>query len=66
MSIYLFPKKEIYEKEILINTTVQGKNITYPTDVILQKKIIERCRKIAKDEDIQLHPIYKQELNRLK
>lgn len=65
MSIHLFPKKEIYEKEVLLDTTVQEKNITYPTDVKLQKKIIEKCRKIAKDEKIQLHQIYKRELKQL-
>ncbi|MDA3953045.1 MAG: IS5 family transposase [Bacteroidales bacterium] len=65
MSIHLFTKKEIYEKEVLIDTTVQEKNITYPTDAKLQKKIIEKCRKIAKDEKIQLHQIYKRELKQL-
>lgn len=65
MSIHLFPKKEIYEKEVLIDTTVQEKNITYPTDVKLQKKIIEKCRKIAKDEKIQLYQTYKRELKQL-
>ena len=65
MSIHLFPKKDIYEKEVLIDTTVQEKNITYPTDVKLQKKIIEKCRGIAKDEKIQLHQTYKRELKQL-
>lgn len=65
MSIHLFSNKEIYEKEVLIDTTVQEKNITYPTDVKLQKKIIERCRKIAKNEKVQLHQIYKRELKQL-
>jgi transposase, IS5 family len=64
MSILLFPKKEVQEKEVLIDTTVQEKNITYPTDVKLQKKIIEKCRKIAKDEGVQLRQTYKRELNR--
>ncbi|MFT6883337.1 MAG: IS5 family transposase [Marinoscillum sp.] len=35
------------EKEVLIDTTVQEKNITYPTDTTLAKKIIEKCRKLA-------------------
>ncbi len=65
MSIHLFPKKEIREKDILIDTTVQEKNITYPTDVKLQKRIIEHCRQIAKDEDVQLRQIYKRELKQL-
>ena len=64
-SIDLYPKKEIQEKEVLLDTTVQEKNITYPTDVKLQKKIIEKCRKIAKTEGIQLRQVYKKELKQL-
>jgi IS5 family transposase len=65
MSIHLFPKKEIQEKEVLIDTTVQEKNITYPTDVKLQKKVIEKCRDIAKKEKVQLRQTYKRELKQL-
>ena len=65
MSIQMFPKKEIQEKEVLLDTTVQEKNITYPTDVKLQKKIIEACRKIAKKEDLLLRQSYKRELKQL-
>lgn len=65
MSIDLFPRKEVQEKGVLIDTTVQEKNITYPTDVKLQKKIIEKCRKIAKKENIQLRQTYTRELKQL-
>ena len=65
MSIDLFPRKEVQEKEVLIDTTVQEKNITYPTDVKLQKKIIEKCRKIAKKEGIRLRQTYNRELKQL-
>jgi len=58
MSILLFPKKEVQEKEVLIDTTVQEKNITYPTDPKLQKKIIESCRAIAQKEGITLRQSY--------
>ena len=64
-SIDLFPKKEVQEKEVLIDTTVQEKNITYPTDVKLQKKIIEKCRKIARVEKVQLRQTYYKELKQL-
>ena len=64
-SIDLYPKKEIQEKEVLIDTTVQEKNITYPTDVKLQKKLIEKCRKIAKEENVQLRQTYRKELKQL-
>jgi len=51
-SIDLYSSKEVKEKEVLIDTTVQEKNITYPTDTKLHKKIIEKCRKIASEEGI--------------
>lgn len=65
MTIHLFSKKEIQEKEVLIDTTVQEKNITFPTDVKLQKKIIEKCRKIAGKEGIDLRQTYTRELKQL-
>jgi IS5 family transposase len=54
MTVQLFPCKEVQEDEVLIDTTVQEKNITYPTDVKLQKKVIEKCRKITVKERIRL------------
>lgn len=65
LSINLFEKKEIEEKEVLIDTTVQEKNITFPTDSKLQKKIIEKCRKIANKEGIVLRQSYKRKLKQL-
>lgn len=65
MSILLFDKKEVQEKEVLIDTTVQEKNITYPTDVKLHKRIIEHCRDIAKEEEIKLRQVFKRELKQL-
>ncbi|MCK4360218.1 MAG: IS5 family transposase [Bacteroidales bacterium] len=65
LSINLFVKKEIEEKEVLIDTTVQEKNITFPTDTKLQKKIIEKCRKIADNEGIILRQSYKRILKQL-
>jgi IS5 family transposase len=40
LSISLFDSKDVHEKEILIDTTVQEKNITFPTDSKLHKKIV--------------------------
>jgi len=65
MSVQLFARKEVQENEVLIDTTVQEKNITYPTDVKLQKKIVEKCRKIAKEEGIGLRQTYRKELKQL-
>src|SRR5450759_4295288 len=58
LSISLFDSKEVHEKEVLIDTTVQEKNITFPTDSKLHKKIIEGCRKISKKEGIKLRQSY--------
>ena len=64
-SIDLFSKKEINEKQVLVDSTVQEKNITFPTDTKLQKRIIEKCRVIAKDEGIVLRQSYKRILKQL-
>lgn len=64
-TVNLFGIKEVHEKEVLIDTTVQEKNITFPTDAKLQKKIIEKCRKIARKEGIVLRQTYKRELKQL-
>jgi IS5 family transposase len=58
LSISLFDYKEVHEKEILIDTTVQEKNITFPTDSKLHKKIIEGCIKISDKENIKLRQRY--------
>ena len=49
MSIQLHGRKAL-EKEILVDTTVQEKNITFPTDSKLHRKVAEQCVKIAKAE----------------
>lgn len=51
--------KDGQDSEVSIDTTVQEKNITYPTDSKLQKKIIDRCVKIAKEQGIVLRRSYK-------
>ena len=47
------------DPNISIDSTVQEKNITYPTDSKLQKKIIDKCVKIAKEEGVKLRRSYK-------
>lgn len=49
----------VLNEAVSIDTTVQEKNITYPTDTRLAVKIIEKCRKIAKAEGIELRQSYK-------
>ena len=43
---------------VSIDTTVQEKNITYPTDDKLYKKIIKKCWKIADKEGVDLRQSY--------
>lgn len=52
-------------KEVFIDTTVQEKNITYPTDGKLYKKVIRQCRQIADQEGIVLRRSYTRELKAL-
>ena len=47
------------------DTTIQEKNITYPTDDKLYKKIIDKCQWIAKEEDIELRQSYTQTIRKL-
>ena len=47
------------DPNVSIDSTVQEKNITYPTDSKLQKKIIDKCIKIAKQEGVVLRRSYK-------
>ena len=54
--------KAALEREIIVDTTVQEKNITFPTDTKLRIKVVSRCWKIAKRENIQLRRSYKREL----
>lgn len=47
------------EKEVQIDTTVMEKNITFPTDAKLAKKVIDNCSKIANEEGINQRQTYK-------
>jgi IS5 family transposase len=47
------------------DTTVQEKNITYPTDDKLYKKIITKCQNIAQQEDVELRQSYKRTVKEL-
>ena len=58
-------KKEIRTKDVLIDTTAQEKNITYPTDAKLLIKVIQQCNKIAKGENISQRQTYKRTMKKL-
>ena len=50
------------EKEVIVDTTVQEKNVTYPTDGKLAIRMIHHLHKIAKEEGIQLRRTYVKEI----
>ncbi len=54
--------KDAQEKQVIIDTTVQEKNVTYPTDGKLAIKMIHHLHRIAKDEEIQLRRTYVKEI----
>jgi len=47
------------EPEVVVDTTVQEKNITHPTDTKLAHKIIRRCWKLADRNGIKLRRRYR-------
>ena len=46
------------EGKIKVDTTVQEKNITYPTDSKLHKKIIKKCQAISEQEGLPVRQAY--------
>jgi IS5 family transposase len=53
------------EREVIADTTIQEKNITYPTDAKLHRKIIAKCKKMAEREGIELRQNYNRTLKKL-
>lgn len=58
-SLHIHPTAARKVEQVIIDTTVQEKNITYPTDAKLAVKVIEKCRKIASTEGIRLRQSYR-------
>jgi len=54
--------KAAQEEQVIIDTTVQEKNITYPTDGKLAIKMIHHLHRIAREEKIQLRRTYVKEI----
>jgi transposase, IS5 family len=67
-SIDLFGKEKVRKevKEVRVDTTVQEKNITFPTDRKLIEKVIDHCKRIAREENIKLKRTYGREIKKLK
>lgn len=58
--------KEAMEKEVIPDTTVQEKNITFPTDTKLYLKVIEKCTKIGDQHSIKWRQSYSRTIKRLR
>lgn len=59
-------RKPDEEQTAFIDSTVQEKNVTFPTDSKLLNKVIEFCRKVARDEKLKVRQTYTRELKCLK
>ena len=53
------------EYELLIDSTVQEKNITFPTDTKLYERISKKCVAIADKEGLKLRQTYRRTLKKL-
>lgn len=53
------------DHNVNVDTTVQEKNITFPTDTKLQKRVIDKCLKIADKEGLILRQNYTMTLKKL-
>lgn len=58
-------EKDNDDDNVNIDTTVQEKNITYPTDAKLHNKIIKKCKQIAEQENVKVRQTYTQTLKKL-
>lgn len=65
MSVELHGKQAL-EDTVNIDTTVQEKNITYPTDAKLAIKIINRLNKLAKAQGVQQRRTFRKEVKNLR
>ena len=59
-------RKPEEETTAFIDSTVQEKNITFPTDAKLLVKIVEWCLKVARAEGLVLRQTYRKEMKELK
>jgi transposase, IS5 family len=53
------------DPHVSVDTTVQEKNITFPTDDKLYKKIIKKCQQITEQEQLPLRQSYTRTLKKL-
>lgn len=58
--------KDGNDQHVSVDTTVQEKNITYPTDDKLYKKIIKKCNQITEKEQLPLRQSYSRTIKKLR
>ncbi len=56
--------KKSLESEVVVDTTVQEKNVTYPVDTKLYRKVIVRCWREADRHGVKLRRRYAKEVRR--
>jgi IS5 family transposase len=66
LSVKIQSKEDLNGNDIIMDTTVQEKNITYPTDAKLARKIIDNCNKIADLENVEQRQRYTRTVKKLK
>ena len=59
-------RKPDTEQTAFIDTTVQEKNVTFPTDSKLLNKVIDFCHSVAEKENLKIRQSYAREIKRLK
>ena len=59
-------RKSNKEQTAFIDSTVQEKNVTFPTDSKLLNKITDYCHKVAKTEELKVRQSYVREVKELK
>ena len=65
ISVRLQDKSETNSRDVIFDTTAQEKNITFPTDFKMYRRIVQHCNKIAKNEGVQLRQSYTRTLKEL-
>ncbi len=66
ISVKLHDVKDVEETTVIVDSTVQEKAITYPTDSKMAIRIINRLNKLAKEENIQQRRTYVKEVKNLR
>lgn len=57
--------KAAQDYHVSVDTTVQEKNISYPTDAKLHKRIADKCVQIAEKQSLTLRRSYKRTVKQL-